>query len=165
MNDKILYQETQRFKSKWIYLFILGLFALFLWGIIQQIFYKIPWGNNPTSDFGLIMFSLIPFGLFLLFFLAKLEVKITKKELFYQFKPFHFNQKKINWETVAKAEVVKYNPLKDYSGWGIKIGRKGKAYNVSGNLGLELTIKNQTRKILFGTLKPEELKKIIEELF
>ena len=34
-------------------------------------------------------------------------------------------------------EAIKYNPIIDYGGWGIKHSYIGKVYNVSGNFGVK----------------------------
>jgi hypothetical protein len=57
---------------------------------------------------------------------------------------------------IEKYEVITYDPILDYGGWGIKYNRHGKAYNVSGNKGLQLYLKNGKR-ILIGTQKESEL--------
>ena len=44
----------------------------------------------------------------------------------------------------------------DYSGLGIRHGRKGKAYNVSGNRGVQLGLSNG-KQLMIGTQRPEEL--------
>jgi hypothetical protein len=64
-----------------------------------------------------------------------------------------------------KAYIRKYNPIKDYGGWGIRWGsfRKGNAYNMSGNMGLQLVFKDG-KKLLFGTQRSSELDQIIEQL-
>ena len=48
-----------------------------------------------------------------------------------------------------------YNPIRDYGGWGIRWGTKGKAYNVSGNRGLYLEF-SDGKQLLIGLQKPEE---------
>ncbi|NVL91956.1 MAG: hypothetical protein HWN71_02845 [Desulfobacterales bacterium] len=53
-----------------------------------------------------------------------------------------------------------YNPLKDYGGWGIRYGRGGRAYNVSGNRGVYLELSNG-KSLLIGSLQPEELARAI----
>jgi hypothetical protein len=60
-------------------------------------------------------------------------------------------------------EVVKYNPISDYGGWGVRLSRNGKAFNVKGEFGLKLYFDNR-KPLLIGTQKPEELKKILESL-
>ena len=51
----------------------------------------------------------------------------------------------------------------DYGGWGIKYGLKGLAYNISGNFGIQLELKSGS-KILIGTQKPDEVKKLLDEI-
>jgi hypothetical protein len=58
-------------------------------------------------------------------------------------------------------EVITYRPIIDYGGWGVRFGRKGMAYNVSGNIGLLISRKNG-KTILIGTQKPDEMKEKLE---
>ena len=161
---KVKYKEIQKFRQKWIWAIMFGLLGLSLWGIYQQLFLEKPLGNNPTSDYSLIILSILPIGLNLLFYYMKLETSITQKEITYQYFPFNFKKRKIDWSLIEYAEVKEYSPIKDYGGWGIKYGKYGKAYNVSGNMGLELKYKNGNKTVLFGTQKPGELQKIIKQL-
>ena len=50
-------------------------------------------------------------------------------------------------EDIDKIEVIKYNPIMHYGGWGIRLG----AYNISGNKGLKIYYKkkNYTDSILY----------------
>jgi len=57
--------------------------------------------------------------------------------------------------------VLTYSPISDYGGWGIRYGSIGKAYNVSGNRGVQLELLNGER-ILIGSQKPEELAAAID---
>jgi hypothetical protein len=52
--------------------------------------------------------------------------------------------------------VQTYRPIRDYGGWGIRYGRGGKAYNVSGNRGVMLEL-SDGQKLLIGSQRPEEL--------
>ena len=91
-------------------------------------------------------------------------MEINQKSILYKFSPFHYKYYNIDWIQVDKAYIRTYKPLGEYGGWGIRYAFKnGKAYNVSGNIGLQLILKNG-KKILFGTQKPEELKEIIDQL-
>ena len=54
-------------------------------------------------------------------------------------------------------------PISEYLGWGIRAGSNGKAYNVKGNIGLQLVLKNDKR-VLFGTQQPNELQKAIDRI-
>jgi hypothetical protein len=52
--------------------------------------------------------------------------------------------------------VRTYRPIRDYGGWGIRYGRNGKAYNVSGNRGVMLEF-SHGQKLLIGSQKPGDL--------
>jgi hypothetical protein len=51
---------------------------------------------------------------------------------------------------IESFEVRTYRPVTEYGGWGIKGSSRNKAYNISGNVGLQLKLKNG-RRVLFGT--------------
>ena len=58
---------------------------------------------------------------------------------------------------------MEYSPLKEYGGWGIKFGFKGKAYNVSGNKGVKIFLKNGLN-IMFGSQKHKDLAKALKSV-
>lgn len=66
---------------------------------------------------------------------------------------------------IANMYVRKYKPLREYGGWGLRMGLfgKGSAINVSGNMGIQIELKNGDR-ILIGTNKPDDAKRIIKDL-
>lgn len=51
----------------------------------------------------------------------------------------------------------------EYGGWGVRFGKGGKAFNVSGNRGLKLYLKSG-RSLLIGTQKDKELIAFLSEL-
>ena len=85
--------------------------------------------------------------------------------MYFQFKPFHLKEKHIKPDDINSFEVRKYKPIAEYGGWGIRAGgrKAGRAYNVSGNMGLQLYLKNN-KKILIGTQKPGEIRKAMEAM-
>jgi len=66
------------------------------------------------------------------------------------------------FSAIDNAEPVTYSPLKDYGGWGIRYGAKGKAYNVSGNQGVVITLETG-QSILIGSQRHEELSSLIND--
>jgi hypothetical protein len=76
--------------------------------------------------------------------------------------PFQFKYNEISWNDVLTIEVRKYKPIREYGGWGYRFSFKnGKAYNISGNMGLQIVLKNGD-KILIGTQKPDELMEFLK---
>jgi len=169
--EKILFNEEQRFDQLWIKvpLYVLGVgnVALFLYAVIRQLVMEQPWGDNPMSDTALIIVSCMTIaiwtGVFLLFEKSKLITKIYEKEIRLRFPPFISKEKIIPIETIDKMEVRKYNPILEFGGWGVRHGIKGKAYNVKGNIGLQIYFKNGKR-LLIGTQKREQVKWIIRKM-
>jgi hypothetical protein len=78
-----------------------------------------------------------------------------------RFFPFHRRPRVIDLENIESVEAVRYSPLRDYGGWGIRHGSAGKAYNVSGNQGVVLRLKNG-KTVLLGSQRYEELAAAIE---
>ncbi|EAR12449.1 hypothetical protein PI23P_07485 [Polaribacter irgensii 23-P] len=74
--------------------------------------------------------------------------------------------KHIQWQEIETAHVRNYNPIGEYSGWGIKGGllwnkEKGKYVNISGAIGIQLVLKNG-KKLLIGTQKKEEVNNVLK---
>ncbi|MDL2239542.1 hypothetical protein LJC25_02980 [Bacteroidales bacterium OttesenSCG-928-K03] len=155
--EKILFEEKQYFRQWWLFIMLLPIVGIFVYGLIKQIFFDIPFGNNPMSDLGLIISSILIIIICLMMFFIGLETRITNYGIYIKFFPFNSNFKFFPWDDIASHEVIKYKPIRDYGGWGIRGSGKNKAYNVSGNYGLMLKFYNGN-KLLIGTNKPDELK-------
>jgi hypothetical protein len=85
-----------------------------------------------------------------------LDTQVRESGIFVRFWPFHRKWVVFGFESIQKAEASTYSPLKDYGGWGIRYGRKGKAYNVSGNKGVLLTLRDG-KNVLIGSKNHEVL--------
>jgi uncharacterized membrane protein YobD (UPF0266 family) len=158
------FKETQRFRQIWVWLLIIGMIAVFGWAFIQQIGFGEPWGTKPAPDTVLILLSLVPVGMLILFLITRLKTEIDESGIYYQFLPFHFTRHRIEWETIHKASVRKYRPIYEYGGWGVRFSfGRGKAYNVSGDYGLQIEFKNG-KQLLIGTQRPEEIEQLLQRL-
>ena len=91
-----------------------------------------------------------------------LDVQLSNEAIHMRFWPFHFKPRTFYFSDIDNAEPVTYSPLKDYGGWGIRYGAKGKAYNVSGNQGVVITLKTG-QSILIGSQRHEELSSLIKD--
>jgi hypothetical protein len=155
-----LYQEKQKFNQWWLQgLFYAGV-GLCIYASVQQLLYKIPFGNNPAPDGLLIAFILLYLMIFLLFNVMTLITEIDHAEIRYRFFPFQKNFRILHKKDVLKLEIITYKPIVDYGGWGIRFGRKGRAYNVAGNEGLHITKKDH-KTFLLGTQNPDELEEFL----
>ena len=154
--------ENQKFNQWWLR--VLMAFAVSS-TIIPGIFFFNDMDENSTLEiviiFGVLLISLVI--IFGVLFILKLNTKIDTIGIHYGFYPIHQNLKTIRWGEIEKCYVRKYNPLTEFGGWGYRGGfsnKTGKAFNVKGNIGIQLVLKNG-KKILIGTQKQSEAEHVI----
>jgi hypothetical protein len=158
-----MYKETQKFDQWWITLLLYGLMGLFAYASVQQLLYNIPFGSKPAPNFALIIGDVLMI-LFILFFrLLTLTTHADKDGIRVQFKPFHRNEQVFKWQNIENAELITYKPLLHYGGWGIRYGLYGKAYSVTGDQGIMLTLK-KGKKVLIGTQNAADFQAVIEDI-
>jgi hypothetical protein len=156
-SQSVLYRETQRFRQVWLWLLLFSVSVFSVYSLVQQLVLGKPVGNNPASDAGLVILTVI-FGLGfpVFFYLMKLTTEVRGDGLYFRYFPLHLSFRKIPWPQVKNYGVKDYRPIRDYGGWGIKRGPKGKAYNVSGSRGVHLEL-SDGRRLLIGSQKPEAM--------
>jgi hypothetical protein len=163
MQSNIVYKERQFFRNPFVIILLLGIVAMTMWAMIQQIFLGQPFGNNPAPDSFVILFSMFPI-IFLLFFLfMRLDTNIDETSISVSMSPF--GRRKIAWKNIDKAYVRKYKPIMEFGGWGIRygFGNKGMAFTVGGTQGLQLELSNG-KKVLIGTKKASELSEYLKQI-
>lgn len=162
--EKLYFQEIQQFRQSWLWVILIGLdllmVALILWFSVFE-----PGELDVAAITILGITSLLMIAMSIAFFHVGLVTEIRNDGIFYRFKPFQRKFKTIRMDELQSVDVKKYNPVMEYGGWGIRIGRKkrGSAYNVSGNIGI-LFIYTSGKKILLGTHKPESVRKALQRL-
>lgn len=158
MGKEILFTERQRFTQWWLWLILLGVNALFMFGVFIQVTGGKQFGDKPMTNTGLLIATLLTFAFTLIFINFRLETIIKKDGIYVRFFPLHLKFKHYTWESITKSYVRQYLPLREFGGWGLKhgLGAKGTAFNISGNKGLQLEFTDK-KKLLIGTNKPDEL--------
>lgn len=155
-----VFKEEQRFTQLWL----IVLMAVSIIVPITIITKKFLRENTTMTTNELVCSLLIIFLSALIIFVFKLTTKIDEQGIHYQFFPFHFKLKCIKWKEISKAYVRIYDPIGEYGGWGLKGGwskSKGKAINVSGDIGIQLELKNG-KKLLVGTQKEDDVKRVLD---
>ncbi len=162
MDNEILFSERQKFKQWWLWLILLGINCLFLFGVYKQIIIGQQFGDKPMSNSGLLISTALTLLLTVLFLNFRLDTIIKKDGIYVRFFPFHIKFKHYTWDNMTRSFVRQYAALTEYGGWGLRLGLfgKGTAFNVSGNKGLQLEFTNH-KKLLIGTNKPEQLTKTL----
>ena len=116
-------------------------------------------GITPNFMLQCILFSII------LIFLIRcnLYTKIDSSGIYYKMFPFVNNLKFIDWKDIKKIEVVSYDPISEYGGWGVRGFKSNRAYNTHGNMGIRILF-NDDNKLLLGTNLADAAKTAIEKL-
>jgi hypothetical protein len=163
---ELIYREEQRFGS-WLRWLIALLMALAVPFSIFSLT-KIP-SEQGSSDILPILTLIIvgicvPIAVALLFWVLKLETEVRSDGLYIRFFPAHIHFKRFRVEDLSECYARKYKPLLEYGGWGIRCSlRKGKAYNVSGNKGVQLVFISG-KQLLIGSQRAEELEEAIRSI-
>jgi hypothetical protein len=156
---KTEFKEEQKFTQWWLWLILIGIGTLPLYGIYSQFILGEKMGTNPMSDVGLLLFSVFVFCFLLLFYLMRLKTEIDQDEIRMNF--FPFVKKRIQWNQIKKADVVNYGFV---GGWGIRLWTSyGTVYNTKGDRGLAIELLDG-KKLLIGTQKEAALKAVLEKI-
>ncbi|MCU7618785.1 hypothetical protein NZ698_16440 [Chryseobacterium sp. PBS4-4] len=157
MNENYTFYEKQSFRQWWIWALLIFVLAYSIYNSFE---------NHDYFSASELIFSIaVPILIMILIFVIKLETKIDILGIRVRLFPFHFQFKYFPWKNIQKVYIREYSPITEYGGWGLRFGMfgKGKAYNISGNLGIQIVFKDQ-KKLLIGTQKSVEMKQFLEEL-
>lgn len=149
----LLFREVQPFYQQritWIVLILFG--AMVFWMAMQDMLL-----DMVTYIVYVVLAALLALTLF-----GKLVTEVRRRELHVRMIPFHRKAQVFTREHIVRWAIVRYAPLKDYGGWGIRFGRKGKAYTVHGRTGLKLRLRNN-QDLLVGTQHPDELSHALKQ--
>jgi hypothetical protein len=160
MDNKTLFSETQRFRQWWLWVLLIGSNVFTFYGVYKQVITGHLFGDKPASNTELLVIAGISLLGTILFLAVRLDTQIKNDGVYVKFFPLHLKFRHYPWTELSKCYVRKYSPMAEYGGWGLRFGFGGKAYNISGNQGLQLEFKNK-KTLLIGTQRPEELTKAL----
>ncbi len=164
MEKEILFEEKQRFRQWWLWILLLGINGMFFYGVYQQVISGQQFGDKPMDDYSLLTVTGLSLLFTIIFFNLRLDTRIQKDGIYFRFFPIHLSYRHYSWDNIDKSFVRQYNPVLEYGGWGLRLGLfgKGKAFNVSGNKGIQIVFTNG-KKVLLGTNKPEEAEEALKQ--
>jgi hypothetical protein len=164
IQNDILFSEKQRFTQWWLWLLLLVINGIFATAMYEQVIMGQTFGDKPMSNSGVIVGFTLVLLVSILFYSFRLETIIKKDGIYVRFFPIHIGYRKYAWDKIEKVFVRQYNPITEYGGWGLRYGifGAGKALNVSGNKGLQIIFKDNS-KLLIGTKKSDLLKEVINK--
>jgi hypothetical protein len=165
--NKVYFEESQKFRQWWLWLLLGSVLLMFVGSAFAAVYVQLitgrPFGNNPMSDTGVIIFfiSSIVFSLVMVFLQLSfhLETKVDRFGISYRFFPLIRQWRTIYREQIQSWEITR----KCVFHYGIHYGIKSKTLNVQGNTQLALKLPSG-RKINLGTQHPDELSQAMQKL-
>ena len=85
-----------------------------------------------------------------------LRVSVSPSKIIVSLGIFNWKLLDISPDQINTAEVIHFNPLRDFGGWGIRISRTKKGYYFEGNQGVLITPK-KGMPVLIGSNQPQQL--------
>lgn len=161
MDEDVLFEEVQQFSGRWLHTFFLVITGLLLVGGVTASLLRT--AAAKESGEGLLAGTAVTGLASLLLGSLKLVTRIGKEGISVRYAPFQRSFTQWRWKDIDHVFIRKYNPLLEYGGWGMRWSRNGRAYNVSGNMGIQIVFRDGTR-FLIGTNCPEEAQAVLRHL-
>lgn len=150
------FTEEQQLLNAWRWGFLilaLGVIVMVLWAFTSEP--ALP----PGRPAGLILGGAVGILVPLLLFSIRLSVRVTDSHIHIRFRPF--KKRSIPLTEVTSCEARRYRPILEYGGWGMRLGRRGWAYTISGREGVQLEFKSG-RGLLIGSREAARLEAAIK---
>ena len=148
-----IFYETQRFRQVWIWAILLGITGIAVGTMGYQLL------NNPETN---IAELIIPVGILVfvngIFFSMRLTTRLDASSLTFTYFPF-LRKKVYPFSELVSMELIAYNGLLEYGGWGIKWNGDCWSYTTGGTHGI--LVKTKDKKFLLGTQNPEKAREAI----
>ncbi len=168
--NKVLFKEEQQFRQWWWIVMILGTtvpaMVMCIYALYQQTVRGVQVGDSPAPNGVLVMVLVFLPIMLWVYYSLKFEVWIDQDGIHYRFSPLIRKNRLISKAEIQRYGIRKYSPILEYGGWGIRRGiglNRGRAYNVSGNIGLQLYL-TSGKKVLFGTQRSQAILYAMEEM-
>jgi hypothetical protein len=165
-ND-LIFREVQRLSLwfRWALLLLMIVAAGFAVFALREALSAQDSPNTASAVVVIILGIGVPVAVTVLLFAAKLETEVRGDGLYVRFFPFYIGYKEFAPVDFEECYAREYRPIREYGGWGIwcGFGKRGGAYNMSGNKGVQLVFKNGKR-LLIGSQKADELAKAISSI-
>jgi hypothetical protein len=155
---KSAYTEIQKFTQWWLWVLLLAVLALPVYGMLQQIILGEPFGSKPMSDLGLVLFFVGTLLIIGLFWYLELRTEIDETGIRVRLRPI--SAEVFTWDQIEHIEIITYG----FVGYGLRFSSKyGTVYNTRGNKGLSIRLKSGSRYVV-GTQNPEGISQILRTL-
>jgi len=89
----------------------------------------------------------------------RLETTVSATGVLIRMPPLR-HRRLVEFADIRSAKARDYRPIAEYGGWGLRRGRSGYAYNVYGQRGVQLELK-EGKPVLVGSQQANKLARVI----
>lgn len=162
-DPNVYLSEEQQFRQPWLMVAITAGCIASILGFWFAIVSLSRGSSAPNLGVFILAAEALAMGLFMALLLStKMITEVRWDGLLVRAYPLNRLRRFIPYGEIASCEARTYSPIREYGGWGIKYGRGGRAYNISGDQGVQLVMKSGER-LLIGSQKADELAAAIRE--
>jgi hypothetical protein len=136
------FREVQRFRQRW------------LWALLAFVSLVSVVSGGPL---GLVVAGVVVGFMWSL----RLTTEVRDDGLYVRFAPLHRSFRQVPWSDVSSVDSVRYRPILEYGGWGVRWRPGSVAYNVHGSRGVFLR-RRAHRDLLVGSQRADELAAAVE---
>ncbi|HEX2162330.1 MAG TPA: hypothetical protein VHM02_00120 [Thermoanaerobaculia bacterium] len=143
-----LFHERQRFTQPWLWavLAAISLVVVAVGAVLLLV------RGATSGGLAVIAYGLLAPAVLALFVL---DTEVRPDGLHLRFVPL-VRHRHLRPEEIVEATARSYRPIVEYGGWGVRWGKGGKCYTVSGDRGVQLALAGGER-LLVGSQRAEEL--------
>lgn len=157
--DARLFVEAQHYAAPWL---VVGLGVMALVGVAMAVaaLTADPAATDADRVAGILIGAALAVGLPVALASARLVTEVSPEGVGVRLAPFQRRGRRYTWNEVAGFGAVRYRPLREFGGWGIRGTRRHGAYNARGDAGVRLELADGST-FLIGSQEPERLEATI----
>jgi hypothetical protein len=138
------FREEQRFRQPWLMILMAASTLVAAWA--GQVTNAGPWAVLAALA--------LPVAIWAWLLSMTLITEVRPEGLYVRFKML-WPERIIPFNQIAKVEARRYRPILDYGGWGVRGIVPVKAFNVSGNRGVLLSLSNG-QSLMIGSQRSDQ---------
>ncbi len=123
--------------------------------VIWQVILGHPWGKHPMSNAGLIGWTIFLWLIYFRLVTVRLVTEVRPGEVAISMRGL-WRTRHIPLDEVKSVQIVVFDPVSDYGGYGFRSTRQGRAYIAKGNEGVQLEFKKGAR-VVIGSQRSQDL--------
>jgi len=166
--NRVIFKEQQRF-SNWILWMLLISMAVGVWfWLIATVVLSTGSASGSEDSIAPVWFVVLIWlviGIILpgFVFMLRFDLQIENGEIIFQYFPFQLKPKRLSIKEIQNYKIVRYDPLGDYGGWGVRKKANTIGYITSSDRSVTVLVDDEMQ-LAFGTDQPKELYLAIDKI-